>query len=69
MVQENVDSMVKEIVDFVRQYQESTASIAVCRRMLGSYPGRIDQKMLSELQKRLRSAEPDELESCYYIIK
>lgn len=63
------DKMINEIINFVGKYQESTASIAVFRRILGSYPERINQETLAHLQEKLRLADPDEVESLYYIVK
>jgi hypothetical protein len=66
MEQEN---MINEIINFVGKYHESTASIAVFRNILGSYPGEINETTLVELQNKLRQTDPEELESMYYIIK
>ncbi len=66
MVQEE---MINEIVSFVGQHHESTASIAVCQRILGTYPGEIDQEVLDTLQDKLQVADPEEVESLFYIIK
>lgn len=65
----NQKNMVEEIVDFVKHHQESTASIAVCRRILGAYSPQIDGSTLINLQKGLETVDPDEIESLYYIIK
>ncbi len=66
MVQEN---MISEIISFVGRHHESTASIAVFQRILGSYPGEINQEVLASLQDKLQFADPEEVESLYYIIK
>lgn len=66
MEQEN---MVNQIIDFVQQHHESTASRAVYRRILGSYPGSFDYNALSDLRDGLEAAHPEEIESLYYIIK
>ncbi len=66
MVQEN---MINEIVCFVGQHHESTASITVFQRILGTYPGEINQEVLASLQDKLQLADPDEVEFLYYIIK
>lgn len=63
------DKMINEIISFVGKYQESTASIAVFRRILGSYPEQINQETLADLQEKLRLADPDEVESLYFIVK
>ncbi|NLX90664.1 MAG: hypothetical protein GXZ07_03580 [Firmicutes bacterium] len=66
MEQEN---MINQIINFVQQHHESTASRAVYRRMLGSYPGAFNRNALSELRNSLETANPEEIESLYYIIK
>jgi len=63
------DSMINQIVNFVQQNHESTASRAVYRRILGSYPGNYDRNTLSDLRDGLEAANPEEIESLYYIIK
>ncbi len=63
------EDMIEEIVNFVGQHQESTASLSVYRRILGSHPSHINQETLSELRRGLAEADPEEVESCYYIIK
>lgn len=63
------EKMIKEIVSFVGQHQESTASIAVYRRIVGTYTNDINKEALSNLQKELETADPEEIENCYYIIK
>ncbi|MGB9792805.1 MAG: hypothetical protein ACPLTR_09565 [Thermacetogeniaceae bacterium] len=60
--------MIEQIMDFVGQHRESHAAKNIFRRILGVYPDKIDQGMLSELQKGLQQADPDEVEACYYII-
>ena len=62
-------NMIKEIVDFVKHHHESTASVSVYRRILGVHPGETNRDIIYNLQKGLEDAEPDEIESCYYIIK
>jgi len=62
------DNMINQIVNFVQQHHESTASMAVYRRILGSYPGNFDHNTLSDLRDGLESAHPEEIESLYYII-
>jgi hypothetical protein len=66
MEQEN---MINEIISFVGKHHESTASIAVFRNILGSYPGEINETTLVELQNKLRETDPEEVESMYYIIR
>lgn len=66
MEQEN---MIEQIINFVQQHHESTASQAVYRRILGSYPGAFDRDILSNLRNSLEAANPEEIESLYYIIK
>ncbi len=66
MVQED---MINEIVSFVGQHHESTASIAVFKRILGTYPEEINQEVLANLQDNLQVADPEEVETLYYIIK
>jgi len=66
MSQEN---MIEEIVNFVKEHQESTATIAVCRRILGSHSPQLDGSTLSNLQEGLKSVDPEEVEALYYIIK
>lgn len=61
--------MIEQIMEFVEQHRESHATRNIFRRILGAYPERIDQGMLSDLQKGLEEAGPDEIEACYYIIK
>ncbi len=62
-------NMIKEIVDFVRHHHESTATVSVYRRILGTHPGEFNRDIIYNLQKGLETAEPDEIESCYFIIK
>ncbi len=61
--------MINEIMSFLGQHHESTASIAVFRRILGSYPGEINRETLAQLQDKLQDADLEEVESLYYIIK
>jgi len=61
--------MIEQIMDFVEQHRESHASRSVFRRILGTYPEKVDHGLLSDLQKGLEEAEPDVVEACYYIIK
>ncbi len=61
--------MIEQIMDFVEQHRESHASRNVFRRILGTYPEKVDRGLLSDLQKGLEDAEPDVVEACYYIIK
>ena len=63
------NNMIEEIVNFVKEHRESTASIAVCRRILGSYYPQMDGSTLSSLQEGLKSVDPEEVEALYYIIK
>jgi hypothetical protein len=65
MEQEN---MVNQIMSFVRQHHESTASRAVYRRILGSYPGFLDYDTLSNLRDGLEAAHLEEIEALYSII-
>jgi hypothetical protein len=53
----------------VKQHHESTASMAVYRRILGGYPGRSDRSSLTGLKQGLAAAGGEEIESLYYIIK
>ena len=62
-------SMIDEIIDFVSQHKESTASVSVWRRILGFYPEEVNSSVLADLRNGLEKAEPDEVEACYYIIK
>ncbi|MDH7578993.1 MAG: hypothetical protein QHH75_14535 [Bacillota bacterium] len=61
--------MIEQILAFVEQHQESQATRTVCRRILGSHPGRVTRETLSDLQNRLEAADPEEVEACYYLIK
>ncbi len=63
------NNMINQIFNFVQQNHESTASRAVYRRILGSYPGNFDRNTLSDLRDGLEAADPEEIESLYYIIK
>lgn len=60
--------MIEQIVNFVKEHQESQASIAVCRRILGHCPEEMDGHTLAKLQQGLEGAEQDKIESCYYIV-
>ena len=57
------DLMINQIINFVKQNYESTASRAVYRRILGSYPGNFDRNTLSDLRDGLEAANPEEIES------
>lgn len=63
------EQMIAQILDFVEQHRESTASRAVYRRILGSQPEGMAGDTLTELRKRLDTADPNELEACYYLVK
>ncbi|MGI5882802.1 MAG: hypothetical protein ACOX7L_07000 [Dethiobacteria bacterium] len=62
------ENMVNQIISFVRQNHESTASRAVYRRILGSYPGSLDHDILTNLRDGLEAAQPEEVEALYSII-
>ncbi len=61
--------MIEQILAFVEQHQESQATRSVCRRILGAHPGRITRETLLDLEHRLKTAEPEEVEACYYLVK
>lgn len=61
--------MIAEIVNFVTEHRESTASIAVTSRILGrSDAWEMGKEDLVELEKRLAEVDKIELETCYSII-
>lgn len=61
-------NMIDQIVNFVAEHGESQASVAVCRRILGHYPGELDQGTLTDLRQGLARAGEEEVEACYYIV-
>lgn len=61
-------NMIEKIVSFVGENQESQASVAICRRILGRYPEELDSGTLAKLQQGLEGAGQDEIEACYYIV-
>jgi hypothetical protein len=60
--------MIDQILNFVAEHGESQASVAVCRRILGYYPGELDQNILIDLKQGLERAGDEEVEACYYIV-
>lgn len=62
-------SMIDQIFEFVEQHYESTASRAVYRRILGEYPVKVNRSSLTELKQGLQTANPEDIECLYYIIK
>lgn len=63
------DQMENEILQFVQQHPESTASLAVSRRIIGELPGERSEAMLVEIQRRIGDVPKELLETCYYIVK
>lgn len=62
-------AVIEQVMAYVREHPQSFASLAVCRRALGSEPGgEVDPQTRARLEARLQSAPDDELEAYYYII-
>lgn len=62
-------AVIEQVMTYVREHPQSFASLAVCRRALGSEPeGEVDQQTRARLEARLQSVSDDELEAYYYII-
>lgn len=57
-----------KIAAFVRNHSESTASQAVCRRILGKEFHNISDEILSDLVDALNLADVQEVHACYSII-
>ncbi|MEW6524781.1 MAG: hypothetical protein AB1445_14765 [Bacillota bacterium] len=58
---------VSEVVSFIQDHPESTASLAILRQVLGTTdPANVD---LEQLQTRLMGASDTLLGYCYYLVK
>lgn len=62
--------VIRQVLRYVTEHPESFASLAVCRRALGSEPdgGQVDEATRARLEARLETVPDDELEAYYYII-
>lgn len=62
-------AVIQQVLAYVREHPQSFASLAVCRRALGSEPEReVDDETRSRLEARLQHVPDEELEAYYYII-
>jgi len=61
--------MIDEILDFVSRHPDSTASLAVTRRILGEPAGRQDDDPVRELRRRIDGADDGVLASLYDIVR
>ncbi|HEX6989426.1 MAG TPA: hypothetical protein VF282_08150 [Bacillota bacterium] len=61
--------MIDEILQFVSRHPDSTASLAVTRRILGEPPDRQGDDALRELRQRIDDADDGVLASLYDIIR
>lgn len=61
--------MEAEILQFLVEHPESTASLAVSRRIIGENPGQRSGNMVAEVRERIGQVNDEVLESCYYIVK
>lgn len=61
--------METEIIQFVRQHPESTASLAISRYILGERPRGNSETMWQGIQRHISNVPTDVLESCYYLVK
>lgn len=62
------EAVIQQIVSYLREHPESTASLAVCRRALGFEPERVDDRIRQRLESRLHEVPEGELEAYYYIV-
>jgi len=63
-------AFIQRVMTYVREHPQSFASLAVCRRALGSEPddGQVDDETRERLEARLETISDDELEAYYYIV-
>ncbi len=62
------EKRIEDIVNFVNDHRESTASQIVGRRILG-YGDIMTGEKINELKNALSNADEDEINSLFYIIK
>ncbi len=63
-------AVIQRVMTYVREHPQSFASLAVCRRALGSEPdeGQVDDETRARLEARLETIPDEELEAYYYIV-
>lgn len=69
VVPETREEKIDEILDFVVRNRESHASRTVCKEMLGEYYTSFVSGTREQLEERLSSADEEQLDYCYYLIK
>lgn len=63
------EEKIDEILAFVMRNRESHASRTVCKEMLGLYYAPLAGETREQLAERLSSADEEQLDYCYYLIK